>query len=129
MIIHGIGIDIIEISRISDAHNEFGSAFLNRLFTKDEISYCLSKKNPYPHLSARFAAKEAFIKALSPLKFDGFRLKDIEVVTENNMKKPILSFHGETYENLESGIITDSLLSLSHSRTHAIANVVLVKED
>ncbi|MFZ2863187.1 MAG: 4'-phosphopantetheinyl transferase superfamily protein, partial [Ignavibacteriaceae bacterium] len=59
----GIGIDIIEIDRIKESVNKFGGAFLNKIYTQNELDYCLAKFNKYQHLAARFAAKEAIYKA------------------------------------------------------------------
>src|SRR5690348_8213344 len=59
----GTGIDIVEVSRIRHSYERFGDRFLNRILLADEIAYCLSHKNPAPHLAARFAAKEAISKA------------------------------------------------------------------
>lgn len=61
----GIGTDIVEISRIKNAVAKWGERFLRKIFTENEISYCYKKKDPFPHLAVRFAAKEAVIKALS----------------------------------------------------------------
>ncbi|MCK7524332.1 MAG: holo-ACP synthase [Ignavibacteriales bacterium] len=55
----GIGIDIIEIERIKSSIDRFGDSFLNKIYTKNELDYCLAKHNKYQHLAARFAAKEA----------------------------------------------------------------------
>ena len=59
-----VGNDIVENGRIKDTFDKFGERFLEKVFSKDEVEYCLSKKNAIPHLSARFACKEAFIKAI-----------------------------------------------------------------
>lgn len=82
--IFGIGIDIIEIERIKQSHVNYGEAFLNKIFTDSEKEYCLSKKNVYQHLAARFAAKEAISKALSTGWSEGFRWKDIEIYNEKS---------------------------------------------
>jgi phosphopantetheine--protein transferase-like protein len=62
----GIGIDIIEIERIKKSIDTYGDSFLNKIYTKNELDYCLAKHNKYQHLAARFAAKEAIYKALLP---------------------------------------------------------------
>lgn len=59
----GIGIDMVEISRLKQAIDRWGDIFLNRVFTKKEIEYSMQKRFPYQHLAARFAAKEAIMKA------------------------------------------------------------------
>ena len=80
----GVGIDIIEIERIKKSVDKLGSKFLDKIYTELEKQYSLSKANKYQHLAARFAAKEAIIKALSSIYNEGFRWKDIEIF--NNAK-------------------------------------------
>ena len=83
------GTDIIEISRIKASIDKLGDSFLNRVFTKQEINYCESKKNQkYQHYAARFAAKEAAFKAISDELENKYDLdwKDYEVVTDDNGK-------------------------------------------
>ena len=82
--IFGVGIDIIEIGRIKKSIERFGDKFLNKIFTKTELEYCLSKKNKYQHFAARFAAKEAVSKALATGWSKGFSWKDIEIFNEKN---------------------------------------------
>ena len=74
----GIGIDATDISRISNAIERYGDRFLHRVFTDGEIAYCTRRRNPVPHLAARFAAKEAAVKALGAPA--GYRFHDCEVV-------------------------------------------------
>ena len=120
--IAGIGTDIVEIERIRVAVNKWGDAFLKRIFSESEISYCFSKRDPFPNLSARFAAKEAAIKALSGLIKDrNIHVGDIEVLNESSGKPFIV-----LAERLK-GFLDDPLvlhLTLSHERGHAIAMVV-----
>ena len=92
--IEGIGIDIIEIDRIKESIELYGDKFLDRIFTKTELDYCLNKKNMYQHLAARFAAKEAVVKAISAGKKNGFRWKDIEIYNEFN-GMPSVKLYGE----------------------------------
>lgn len=80
--IFGIGIDIIEIDRIRKSIEKFETLFLNKIFTKSEVDYCISKKNKYQHFAARFAAKEAIAKALATGWSKGFRWQDIEIYNE-----------------------------------------------
>ena len=82
--IFGIGIDIIEIERIQQSVEKFNDRFLNKIFTKGELEYCLTKRNKYQHLAARFAAKEAIAKALATGWSKGFRWKDIEIYNEKS---------------------------------------------
>jgi holo-[acyl-carrier protein] synthase len=115
MSIKGIGIDIIEIKRIEEAVNSLGDKFLRRIYTADEIDYCLRrKKMGFPELAARFAAKEAYAKSIGT-GMRGIRWKDIE--TANNSKgKPIYKIKGKPAENCH--------LTLSHSRNYAVAMAV-----
>ena len=105
-----IGIDIEEISRFREKKFFDERSFYEKVFTKDEIEYCLSKTDPYPHFAARFCAKEAAIKALKNQKI---MLKEIEI--KMNDVKPILS--------LPNNVV--GLVSMSHTKSHAIAFVVI----
>ncbi len=82
--IFGIGIDIIEIERIKESVKKFEDKFLNKIFTEVELEYSLSKKNKYQHLAARFAAKEAIVKAFATSSRKGFKWKDIEIYNEKS---------------------------------------------
>lgn len=108
-IISGIGIDIEEISRFSQKPFFENQEFYKKIFTEDEISFCLSKSNPYPHFAVRFCAKEATIKSLNTEKI---MFNEIEVVIKNKTPYLILP-NGKTI-----------MLSMSHSKKHAIAFVI-----
>jgi len=113
----GIGIDIIEVSRIQKAI-EKNPRFCDRVFTEREIQYSRGKKSEFQHLAARFAAKEAFFKAL------GKRLGWTDVETINLPSgQPQLVFQAR--EDLG---FSKSYLSLSHLADHALAVVILEKE-
>jgi len=119
--IKGIGIDIIEIDRIKDAAEQYGDSFLKRVFTDKEIKYCRNHKAvKYPELAVRFAAKEAFAKAIGTgikgfgRDNDGMTWKDIEVVNDPH-GKPLLSIKGKRSDKVQ--------VSLSHSRDYAVASV------
>ncbi|MFA4843330.1 MAG: holo-ACP synthase [Candidatus Margulisiibacteriota bacterium] len=119
--IKGIGIDIIEIDRIRSAVETYGEKFLARVFTAREISYCWrSKAYRIPELAVRFAAKEAYSKALGTgitgfgRRNSGVSWQDIEIV--NNVQgKPLISFKGMLADKAQ--------VSLSHSRDYAVATV------
>ena len=117
----GIGVDIVEIDRIRNAVQRWGDRFLKKIFNDDEISYCYAKKNMFQCLAARFAAKEAFIKALSDL--DAVRvspgLTDI-VVLNHPSGKPYVSLRKK---NLPERYLIS--LTLSHERHYAVAMVLL----
>jgi holo-[acyl-carrier protein] synthase len=127
MDIHGTGVDLIEIDRIKQAVERFGSRITERVFSAREIEYCMGKSNPYPHLAARFAAKEAFIKSLAPLPITGINLKDIELTASGGMKKPELLISGEAALILGKAGIKEIKVSVSHSRNYAVATVILTK--
>jgi holo-[acyl-carrier protein] synthase len=78
----GLGIDIIEIGRVKKSIDEYGSLFLNKVYTEAEINYCNNKFNKYQHFAARFAAKEAVYKAIASGWKEGLRWKDIEIENE-----------------------------------------------
>ena len=115
------GVDIIEIERVKNSIEETEGKFCERVFTQKEIEYCESKKvQKYQHYAARFAAKEAVLKAISQLlesKFD-IEWKQIEVLNDEN---------GRPYVNLlkENINITDIDISISHCKTYAVASVVI----
>lgn len=118
----GVGIDIVEIDRLRDTITKWESHFLNKIFTQSEIAYCRSKSNPAQHFAARFAAKEAFYKALPKNRDYPFSWKQIEVISMKD-GNPVIQMTGvpKKFE----GIV--SHLSLSHSQNSAVAVVVLEK--
>lgn len=120
--IYGTGIDIVKTQRIREAAERWGDKFLERVFTHDEIGYAYKKKDPFLSLSVRFAAKEAFIKALS--HDQNIPLLDIEVRNQDN-GRPMLELHGKTKEFLKQKEIRSIHLSLSHEKDYCIASVVI----
>lgn len=105
----GIGVDIESVSRFKALAFEKNRNFYKRIFSADEIRYCLGKKNYHQHFAARFCAKEAFIKAINrPVKDH----RTIEIKSEKN--KPFIVWGNKKY-----------LLSLSHDKDKAIAFVVV----
>jgi len=95
MKILGIGTDIVNIKRIKKLINTKNSTFKNRIFSKNEINYCEKKSNPYPFYAKRFAAKEAFSKALGTGIRKGISFKNIEV-KNNKLGKPSVLIKGKT---------------------------------
>ncbi len=122
--IYGVGTDIVEIKRIKDAVEKWGEQFLKRIFTENEIAYCCKKKDPFPHLAVRFAAKEAVIKAISSedrlIKIGNF--KNIEILNHPS-GKPFIKIHTSHFPLLTSHFIIH--LTLTHERNYAVATVVL----
>lgn len=120
-----VGIDIIDIERIKRAV-ERTPRFLDRIFTKQELAYCFSKHDPYPSLAVRFSAREA-VRKLHPIFISGIRFQDIEVFTHED-GRPELKLHGSALEKCIQQGISDFSISLSHSKTQAVAAVIAKKE-
>jgi holo-[acyl-carrier protein] synthase len=120
----GTGIDIAEVPRIRDAIERFGDRFLQRIFTPAEICYCDSKKNRVERYAARFAAKEAAMKALGTGWSHGVRWRDCEVVRLPG-GRPTMSFHGKAGEIAARLGVKAAALSLSHTAEQAVAQVIL----
>lgn len=117
------GIDIIEIDRIKSSIEDLGDKFINRVFTDNEIEYCESKKKQkYQHYAGRFAAKEAAFKAISKILDDKYSVcwKDFEVINDAQ-GRPKLNILNVNLEDIESIDI-----SISHCKTYAVANVVIL---
>ncbi|MBU0566882.1 holo-ACP synthase [bacterium] len=119
--IYGVGIDIIEVKRIKEAVSCFGERFLSRVFTEGEVAYCQVKANKYQSLAARFCAKEAVIKAL---RMSGLSLNEIEVVSSKD-RVPEIRLKGKSKEKFEKLFLGPIHLSLSHTKDHALAQVVI----
>jgi holo-[acyl-carrier protein] synthase len=121
--IKGMGIDTIELDRIARVFAEYKDRFLDRVYAPEEKAYALKFADPVPRLAARFAAKEACMKALGTGWNLGVRWKDI-VVINNAMGKPDLTLRGEAGEVLKKLPADRIYLSLTHSKTHATAIVI-----
>jgi len=121
----GIGMDANEIDRIEATIERYGDRFLRRIFTDGEIAYATRRRNPAPHFAGRFAAKEAAMKALGTGHSQGVLWRDIEVVRAAG-GPPQLRFHGGSARRLASLNATSSLLTITHSQTLAIAQVMLL---
>jgi holo-[acyl-carrier protein] synthase len=122
--IYGIGTDIVAIERFQRFMDGGNSAIIERLFTPAERSRCESRKDAASCLAARFAAKEAFLKALGTGLSDGISWQDIEV-TNNDQGKPDLVISGKAAELFRSRELTGIHLSLSHDGGKAVAMVIL----
>src|SRR6266849_1895698 len=120
----GTGIDIAEIPRIAQALARHGDRFLRRVFTDGEIQYCDSKANRVERYAARFAAKEAAMKALGTGWSRGVRWRDIEVARQPG-GRPTIKFHGKAQEFASRLHARNVSLSLSHTPEQAIASVIL----
>ncbi len=121
--IYGIGIDLIEVERIRK-QLERSDRFINRIFTPDEIVYCESKKNRAQNFAARFAAKEAFFKALGTGWRGGLAFNQVEVVNDS-LGKPEIRLHGKAEKLIAEKNITNICVSLTHLKDFASAIVTL----
>lgn len=119
---YGTGIDICEVARFERL--EENEAFLDRVFTAKEKRYCQNRKKSAEAFAARFAAKEAFSKAMGSGIAAGLHLTEIEVENDKN-GKPILILHGETKKSAEEKNITRIHLSMTHEKSVAAAVVIL----
>ena len=116
------GTDIVNVTRIKDTIEELGDTFKKRVYTDEEISYCESRRMcKYESYAARFAAKEAVYKAISPAKNEGGVFTEVEIKNEEN-GRPYIVLHGEL-EKLINGRNIE--VSLSHEKEYAIATVVI----
>ena len=119
------GNDIIRISRVKDSIEQVGETFLKRVYTDEEIEYCESRRMcKFQSYAARFAAKEAMYKAISPDTSEDVEWKNIEVKRFEN-GKPYIELHGKLGEIAEEKEIKSIDLSLSHDGDYAMATVVL----
>jgi len=120
----GIGVDIIEIDRIKSIINRFEHKFLNKIYTENEIEYCINKVNKYQHFAARFAAKEAIYKALNENEQKIANWKNIEVFNQKN-GLPIVKTYGKLKEYLADD--KEIKLSISHSENYVVCFAVINK--
>ncbi len=120
----GTGIDIAQVPLIAESIERFGERFLRRVFTEDEIRYCDSKANRVERYAARFAAKEAAMKALGTGWNRGVRWRDIEVFRQPG-SRPTIKFHGVAADFAAKLGTRNIALSISHTPELAIANVIL----
>ena len=120
----GIGIDVAEIDRIAGAITRYGDRFLTRVFTDREIAYCRRHRDPSPSFAARFAAKEAGMKALGTGHAMGVLWRDVEVIRHGG--PPQLQLHGAAATRFTTLGGTSTLLTLTHARDLAIAHVILM---
>ena len=124
----GTGIDIAEVPRIEASIARFGDRFLHRIFTEAEIRYCESKANRVERYAARFAAKEAAMKALGTGWNHGVTWRDVEVRRQPG-GRPTIAFHGKAAEFAAKLGAVHIALSLSHTKEYAIAQVILESDD
>jgi len=123
----GIGVDIAEVSRIAAAIERFGRRFTERVFTPDEIRYCESKANKAERYAARFAAKEAAMKAIGTGWRHGVKWRDVEVRRLPG-GRPIINFAGRAAEFFHKLGAVRAHLSLTHTAESAMAQVILERD-
>jgi len=124
--IFGIGTDLIEVDRVAEKM-EKKAGFKELVFSAAEIMYCESRTFKYEHYAARFAAKEAFLKALGTGWQKGTAFSEIEIYNDDE-GKPEFRFHGITAKTVSDLKLAKIFVSLSHLKTIACAMVVIEKE-
>jgi holo-[acyl-carrier protein] synthase len=120
----GIGLDATEIARIAATIERYGERFIRRVFTDGEIAYCTRRRVPAIHFAGRFAAKEAGMKALGTGHSQEVLWRDVEVVRHGG--PPQLQFHGGAARRFAVMRAQSSLLTITHSETLALAQVLLL---
>lgn len=122
---HRHGVDLVHVPRLRDTMGR-NEAFETRVFTEGERAYCRRRRDPFPHFAARFAAKEATLKALGlglTAEGVGAALREVEVVREGG--PPRLLLHGKPDRIAEREGLTSWTVSLSHDGEYAMASVIL----
>jgi len=122
--IAGVGIDSVEVNRIRKAERRWGKSFLKRLFTDAELKYCFSHANPYPSLAARFAAKEALIKALDVKAM--WKWRNMEVMRAKS-GRPSIALTGAAASFARKQRVKTFHVSLTHDHERATAVVMAVR--
>ena len=117
----GIGVDVVDVQRMKDVLEKQGKVFLDKVFSDMEVTYCKTRKKPYIHFGARFAAKEAVAKAMRTGWSGAFHWRDIEVVNDQSGAPHIL-LSRDVAKALDQ---CDVHLSLSHTDNTIVAFVVL----
>ncbi len=125
--IAGNGIDIIEVGRMKSVVDKWGTRLLEKIFTDEEIRYSAGKSFPAQHFAARFASKEAVAKAFGNGSSGQLRWRDIEVLNDRN-GKPRIKLSGRARQLKEKEKIDEIIISISHTRNHAVASVVLTRK-
>ena len=122
--IYGIGVDIVNITRMGRVVDRWGTRFLKRIFTEQEINFCFQGSRSNSSLALRFAAKEAFSKAIGLGMRKGIRWRDIEIV-HNKRGRPDLNLTGKARSFCQKEGIMSWYVSLSDDGDYGIAIVAL----
>ena len=125
--IFGTGVDIVEVFRMRDSIDKWGDGFLKKIFTDREIGYSNSKRFSCQHFAARFAAKEAVVKAFGEPKKFPIKWTEIEILNDDE-GKPMIKFHEDALKLKNKKNVDSVILSMSHSKNYAIASVILLKK-
>ncbi|MBN2054152.1 holo-ACP synthase [bacterium] len=123
----GLGLDILDIARLQCMLDRHGGEFKKRVFSDDEIAYCDAKRDPAQHFAARFAAKEAFLKALGCGLRHGIEWLDMEIELDD-LGKPTLKIRGVAEKELAKRAVQRIHVSMTHVQQCAAAVVVLESE-
>ena len=121
--IHGTGVDLIEISRIKNSIQKYSGKFEERVFTAKEIDYCRSKADPFKHFAARFAAKEAVLKSLGTGMAQGITWKDMEILNRES-GQPVLNLTGRGRHIFDALNLKDIHISITHDKSYALAQAI-----
>ncbi len=124
--IAGTGIDIVEISRFRKAKKKWGKNFLNKIFTESEIAYSKKRRFQDQHFAARFAAKEAVLKAFGNKLSSIHNWQDIEILNDKS-GRPYIQFHRSAKKLKTKEKINNVILSMAHCKGHAVANAILIR--
>jgi len=120
----GSGVDIVEVERIRKALRKWGDDFINKIFTENELNYSHNKKYAYQHLAARFATKEAVLKAFGGGWLRNLPWKEVEVINHES-GRPDIKLHGEAVALKKKRKIKRITVSISHTRNYAVASAIL----
>ena len=128
MAVRGVGVDLVKIPRMREVIARWDERFLRRVFTEAEIAYCRARRDPVPHFAARFAAKEAGMKALGTGLRLGVKWRELEVLRDRG-QAPRLVLHGRTRELGLARGGHRMLLALTHDGDYAMAQALLVDDE
>jgi len=120
----GLGLDATDVARIATTIERYGERFLRRVFTEGEIAYCMRRREPATHFAGRFAAKEAGMKALGTGHSQDVLWRDVEVIRRGG--PPQLQLHGGAARRFAAMGARSSLLTITHTDTLALAQVLLI---
>ena len=123
----GLGVDVVDIARMERIMKR-SPAFIERVFSETERAYCTKNALASAHFAARFAAKEAVVKALGTGFSDGIVVRDVEIVHTAH-GRPVVALHGRAKEIADERHICEIPVSLSFTHSHAVACAVCITEE